>query len=133
MTCLIRFLNQSMNGEQQILAGQINKVMPSNMVAVRIFPKSTERTISFSVLEIITEISDVSVFNDTCVRWQISPGRMNSRIVYVVSKAIAFFLPGQEWESWGTRGAGLASGRTSQSNCFPIPSSIKKGNSFCFF
>ncbi|XP_070286982.1 sushi domain-containing protein 1 isoform X2 [Myotis yumanensis] len=37
-----------------------------------------------SCTEIIIEINDVSVFNDTCVRWQIHPGRMNSRTVYVV-------------------------------------------------
>ncbi|XP_060010615.1 sushi domain-containing protein 1 isoform X3 [Lagenorhynchus albirostris] len=34
--------------------------------------------------EIITEINDVSVFNNTCVRWQINPGRINSKIVYVI-------------------------------------------------
>lgn len=34
--------------------------------------------------EIITEINDVSVFNDTCVRWKINPGRINSRMVYVI-------------------------------------------------
>lgn len=115
-----------------MLAGQINRVMPSNVVAVRIFPESTdafcERTASFSVLEIITEINEVSVFNDTCVRWQINPGRTNSRMVYVVSEGIAFLLPEQEWEPKGTRGTGL--GRTSQSNCSPIPPSIKKGNRF---
>lgn len=99
--------------------------MLSNMVAVRIFPKPTdafcEWTISFSVLEIIIEINDVSVFNDTCVRWQIHPGRTNSRIVYVVSKVMASFLPVQGWESRGTQGNGLASGRTAQSNCSPNP------------
>lgn len=99
--------------------------MLSNIVAVRIFPKPTdafyEWTISFFVLEIIIEINDVSVFNDTCVRWQIHPGRMNSRIVYVVSKVMAFFLPVQEWESRRTQGNGLASGRTSQCNCSPNP------------
>ncbi|KAM9642661.1 sushi domain-containing protein 1 isoform 3-T3 [Trichechus inunguis] len=35
--------------------------------------------------EIITEISDVLVFNNTCMRWKINPGRMNARIVYVIS------------------------------------------------
>lgn len=30
------------------------------------------------------EIHDVLVFNDTCVRWQISPERVNARIVYLI-------------------------------------------------
>ncbi|XP_058158523.1 sushi domain-containing protein 1 isoform X2 [Dasypus novemcinctus] len=34
--------------------------------------------------EIITEINDVSVFNNTCIRWQINPGRMSSETVYVI-------------------------------------------------
>ncbi|XP_045696853.1 sushi domain-containing protein 1 isoform X1 [Phyllostomus hastatus] len=34
--------------------------------------------------EIITEINALSVFNNTCVRWQINPGRINSTTVYVV-------------------------------------------------
>lgn len=74
--------------------------MPFNVLAVRISPKPIdafcERTLSFSILEIITEISDVSVFNNTCVRWQINPGRINSKIVYVVSKITYFFLLGQK-------------------------------------
>ncbi|XP_059513633.1 sushi domain-containing protein 1 isoform X1 [Myotis daubentonii] len=46
--------------------------------------KGTWRESTLTCTEIIIEINDVSVFNDTCVRWQIHPGRMNSRIVYVV-------------------------------------------------
>ncbi|KAM5328568.1 sushi domain-containing protein 1 isoform 10-T14 [Glossophaga mutica] len=34
--------------------------------------------------EIITEINGLSVFNNTCVRWQINPGRINSTTVYVM-------------------------------------------------
>ncbi|KAB0373303.1 hypothetical protein FD755_014962, partial [Muntiacus reevesi] len=34
--------------------------------------------------EIIIEINEVSVFNNTCVRWQINPGRINSKIEYVI-------------------------------------------------
>ncbi|XP_037652963.1 sushi domain-containing protein 1 isoform X2 [Choloepus didactylus] len=34
--------------------------------------------------EITTEISNVSVFNNTCIRWQIIPGRMHSTTVYVI-------------------------------------------------
>ncbi|KAM9700345.1 sushi domain-containing protein 1 isoform 3-T3 [Dama dama] len=34
--------------------------------------------------EIIIEINEVSVFNNTCVRWQINPGRIDSRIEYVI-------------------------------------------------
>lgn len=80
--------------------------MPPSVVTVRVFPKPAgafcEWTVSFSVLEIITEINDVSVFNDTCVRWKINPGRINPRMVYVVSKVIYFFLAGQKWEPMGT-------------------------------
>uniref|UniRef100_G1S378 Sushi domain containing 1 n=1 Tax=Nomascus leucogenys TaxID=61853 RepID=G1S378_NOMLE len=35
--------------------------------------------------EILTKINDVSVFNDTCVRWQINSGRINPKISYVIS------------------------------------------------
>uniref|UniRef100_A0A7N9DED0 Sushi domain containing 1 n=1 Tax=Macaca fascicularis TaxID=9541 RepID=A0A7N9DED0_MACFA len=35
--------------------------------------------------EILTKIDDVSVFNDTCVRWQINSGRINPKIAYVIS------------------------------------------------
>uniref|UniRef100_A0A2K5CQU9 Sushi domain containing 1 n=1 Tax=Aotus nancymaae TaxID=37293 RepID=A0A2K5CQU9_AOTNA len=35
--------------------------------------------------EILTKINDVSVFNDTCVRWQMNSERINSKIVYVIS------------------------------------------------
>ncbi|XP_070451154.1 sushi domain-containing protein 1 isoform X5 [Equus przewalskii] len=45
--------------------------------------KGTWRESTLTCTEIITEISDVSVFNNTCVRWQINPGRINSKIVYV--------------------------------------------------
>lgn len=80
--------------------------MPSSVVAIRIFPKSIdafcEWTLSFLILEIITEINDVSVFNNTCVRWQVNPGRINSRIVYVVSDITYFVLLGQKWCPTGT-------------------------------
>ncbi|XP_070375078.1 sushi domain-containing protein 1 isoform X5 [Equus asinus] len=46
--------------------------------------KGTWRESTLTCTEIITEISDVSVFNNTCVRWQINPGRINSKIVYVI-------------------------------------------------
>ncbi|XP_054582828.1 sushi domain-containing protein 1 [Eptesicus fuscus] len=46
--------------------------------------KGIWRESTLTCTEIITEINHVSVFNDTCVRWQINPGRMNSRIIYVV-------------------------------------------------
>lgn len=80
--------------------------MPSSVVAITIFPKSIdafcEWILSFLILEIITEINDVSVFNNTCVRWQVNPGRINSRIVYVVSKITYFVLLGQKWCPTGT-------------------------------
>lgn len=34
--------------------------------------------------EMMTEIKEASVFNDTCVRWQVNPGRVSSEIVYVI-------------------------------------------------
>ncbi|XP_054999094.1 sushi domain-containing protein 1 [Sorex araneus] len=34
--------------------------------------------------EIITKISDLSVFNKTCVRWQVNPGSLPSRTTYVI-------------------------------------------------
>ncbi|KAF3821169.1 hypothetical protein GH733_011322, partial [Mirounga leonina] len=46
--------------------------------------KGTWRESTLTCTEIITEISDVSVFNNTCVRWQINPGRIISKIVYVI-------------------------------------------------
>ncbi|KAM9642663.1 sushi domain-containing protein 1 isoform 5-T5 [Trichechus inunguis] len=47
--------------------------------------KGTWRESTLTCTEIITEISDVLVFNNTCMRWKINPGRMNARIVYVIS------------------------------------------------
>ncbi|KAL2781911.1 sushi domain-containing protein 1 isoform 2 precursor [Daubentonia madagascariensis] len=46
--------------------------------------KGTWRESTLTCTEIMTEIHDVSVFNNTCVRWQINSGRINSKIVYVV-------------------------------------------------
>ncbi|XP_075415141.1 sushi domain-containing protein 1 [Tenrec ecaudatus] len=40
---------------------------------------------AFTCTEIIMEISDVSVFNNTCVRWKINPGRRHARIAYTIS------------------------------------------------
>ncbi|XP_008829366.2 sushi domain-containing protein 1 [Nannospalax galili] len=39
---------------------------------------------TFTCTEIMTEINDVSVFNNTCVRWQISPERITSKVGYVI-------------------------------------------------
>nr|XP_012624387.1 sushi domain-containing protein 1 isoform X6 [Microcebus murinus] len=47
--------------------------------------KGTWRESTLTCTEIMTEIHNVSVFNNTCLRWQINPGRMNSKILYVVS------------------------------------------------
>ncbi|KAM9700348.1 sushi domain-containing protein 1 isoform 6-T7 [Dama dama] len=46
--------------------------------------KGTWRASASSCSEIIIEINEVSVFNNTCVRWQINPGRIDSRIEYVI-------------------------------------------------
>lgn len=43
-----------------------------------------------SILEIMIEIRDASVFNDTCVRWQISPESINSKVMYMVSEESCF-------------------------------------------
>lgn len=46
--------------------------------------KGTWKESTFTCTEIITEISDLSVFNNTCVRWQISLGHVSSRMTYVI-------------------------------------------------
>ncbi|KAM6170028.1 sushi domain-containing protein 1 [Rhynchocyon petersi] len=47
--------------------------------------KGIWRKSTLTCTEIMTEISDVVVFNNTCVRWKVNPGRMNASIVYVIS------------------------------------------------
>nr|XP_005581122.1 PREDICTED: sushi domain-containing protein 1 isoform X5 [Macaca fascicularis] len=47
--------------------------------------KGTWRESTLTCTEILTKIDDVSVFNDTCVRWQINSGRINPKIAYVIS------------------------------------------------
>ncbi|XP_032096241.1 sushi domain-containing protein 1 isoform X3 [Sapajus apella] len=47
--------------------------------------KGTWRESTLTCTEILTKINDVSVFNDTCVRWQMNSERINSKIVYVIS------------------------------------------------
>ncbi|XP_058301847.1 sushi domain-containing protein 1 isoform X3 [Hylobates moloch] len=47
--------------------------------------KGTWRKSTLTCTEILTKINDVSVFNDTCVRWQINSGRINPKISYVIS------------------------------------------------
>nr|XP_005581122.2 sushi domain-containing protein 1 isoform X7 [Macaca fascicularis] len=47
--------------------------------------KGTWRESTLTCTEILTKIDDVSVFNDTCVRWQINSGRINPKITYVIS------------------------------------------------
>ncbi|XP_007449870.1 PREDICTED: sushi domain-containing protein 1 [Lipotes vexillifer] len=58
--------------------------------------KGIWRTSTLSCTEIIIEINDVSVFNNTCVRWQINPGRINSKIVYVI------YIKGQQLDPMET-------------------------------
>ncbi|XP_045152474.1 sushi domain-containing protein 1 [Echinops telfairi] len=41
---------------------------------------------AWTCTEIILEISDASVFNSTCVRWKITPGRMHAQIAYTLSE-----------------------------------------------
>nr|XP_017831014.2 sushi domain-containing protein 1 isoform X6 [Callithrix jacchus] len=47
--------------------------------------KGTWRESTLTCTEILTKINDVSVFNDTCVRWQMDSERIDSKIVYVIS------------------------------------------------
>ncbi|XP_045879833.1 sushi domain-containing protein 1 isoform X2 [Meles meles] len=46
--------------------------------------KGTWRKSALTCTEIITEIRAVSVFNNTCVRWQVNPGSILSKTVYVI-------------------------------------------------
>lgn len=39
---------------------------------------------TYTCTEITIEIHDVSMFNDSCVRWQISPERVSSKIMYKI-------------------------------------------------
>ncbi|KAH0517119.1 Sushi domain-containing protein 1 [Microtus ochrogaster] len=41
--------------------------------------------ITYTCTEIVVEIHDVSVFNDSCVRWHISPESINSKIMYMIN------------------------------------------------
>ncbi|XP_023563317.1 sushi domain-containing protein 1 [Octodon degus] len=47
--------------------------------------KGTWRESTSTCTEIMTEIKNVSVFNNTCLRWQINSGTINSNIMYVVN------------------------------------------------
>uniref|UniRef100_A0A8D1FDN1 Sushi domain containing 1 n=1 Tax=Sus scrofa TaxID=9823 RepID=A0A8D1FDN1_PIG len=46
--------------------------------------KGTWRASAFTCTEIIIEINDLAVFNNTCVRWQRNPRRINSELVYEI-------------------------------------------------
>ncbi|KAF0878157.1 SUSD1 protein, partial [Crocuta crocuta] len=46
--------------------------------------EGTWRESTLTCTEIITEINDVSVFNNSCVRWQINRGSTVSKIIYVI-------------------------------------------------
>ncbi|KAL1776848.1 sushi domain-containing protein 1 [Sigmodon hispidus] len=46
--------------------------------------KGSWSKVTSTCTEIMITIHDVSVFNDTCVKWQISPERINSKIVYMI-------------------------------------------------
>ncbi|XP_037349074.1 sushi domain-containing protein 1, partial [Talpa occidentalis] len=47
--------------------------------------KGTWTDSTVTCTEIIIEINNVSVFNNTCVRWQINAGRINPKITYVIN------------------------------------------------
>ncbi|XP_076420405.1 sushi domain-containing protein 1 isoform X8 [Peromyscus maniculatus bairdii] len=46
--------------------------------------KGSWSDVTHTCTEVMIEIHNVSLFNDTCVRWQISPEGINSKIVYVI-------------------------------------------------
>lgn len=46
--------------------------------------KGTWRASAFTCTEIIIEINDLAVFNNTCMRWQRNPRRINSELVYEI-------------------------------------------------
>nr|XP_051699155.1 sushi domain-containing protein 1 isoform X2 [Oryctolagus cuniculus] len=46
--------------------------------------KGVWRESTLTCTEMVTEIRNVSVFNNTCVRWQTNSGRMNLEIMYVI-------------------------------------------------
>ncbi|XP_051012360.1 sushi domain-containing protein 1 [Acomys russatus] len=46
--------------------------------------KGSWSEVTYACTEIMIEIHNVSVFNDSCVRWQISPERVNFQITYTV-------------------------------------------------
>ncbi|XP_047624110.1 sushi domain-containing protein 1 isoform X2 [Phacochoerus africanus] len=46
--------------------------------------KGTWRASASTCTEIIIEINDLAVFNNTCVRWQRNPRRINSELVYEI-------------------------------------------------
>uniref|UniRef100_A0A8D1FDX4 Sushi domain containing 1 n=1 Tax=Sus scrofa TaxID=9823 RepID=A0A8D1FDX4_PIG len=50
--------------------------------------KGTWRASAFTCTEIIIEINDLAVFNNTCVRWQRNPRRINSELVYEVRQRL---------------------------------------------
>ncbi|XP_012576737.1 PREDICTED: sushi domain-containing protein 1 [Condylura cristata] len=58
---------------------------PGGRIASVCTEKGTWTDTTVACTEIITEINNASVFNNTCVRWQINAGRMNPKIVYVIN------------------------------------------------
>ncbi|XP_031233395.1 sushi domain-containing protein 1 isoform X3 [Mastomys coucha] len=46
--------------------------------------KGSWSEVTYACTEIMIEIHDASMFNDTCVRWQMSPERANPRIMYLI-------------------------------------------------
>ncbi|XP_040593708.1 sushi domain-containing protein 1 isoform X2 [Mesocricetus auratus] len=46
--------------------------------------KGSWSEVTYMCTEIMIEIRDASVFNDTCVRWQISPESINSKVMYMI-------------------------------------------------
>ncbi|XP_063116895.1 sushi domain-containing protein 1 isoform X4 [Cavia porcellus] len=47
--------------------------------------KGTWRESTLTCREIMTAINNVSVFNNTCLRWQISSGGINSKIIFMIN------------------------------------------------
>uniref|UniRef100_A0A8C2VUG7 Sushi domain containing 1 n=1 Tax=Chinchilla lanigera TaxID=34839 RepID=A0A8C2VUG7_CHILA len=65
---------------------------PGGEIASVCTEKGTWRESTLTCREIMTEINNVSVFNNTCLRWQTSSGRISSEITYVIN------IKGQRWD-----------------------------------
>lgn len=57
---------------------------PEGKIASVCTEKGIWKESTSTCIEIMTEIKNISVFNNTCLRWRVSSGRISSNILYVV-------------------------------------------------